>query len=357
MTERVRAGVVGTGHLGAFHVAKYAELAASEAGALLVGVFDIDPAKAEAAAARAGCRAFHSAAELLAEVDCASIAASTAAHLELAREAIARGVHVLVEKPLAASLADARALVDQAATAGVLLQVGHLERFNPAFADLPSIVGHPRFIECHRLAPFAGRGADTDVVFDVMIHDLDLISYVVGRAPVSVEAIGVPVLSSHADIANARIRFEGGCIANVTASRVSLKRERRLRIFQEDAYVAVDFDARSLRIVRRREGAGPIDLSNPMEAIEVEERSFADDADPLRDEIAAFVAAVRAHRNGVAAPATTIAVSGREALKALEMAERVRSAVAKEAATNANDASNANAASKTSDALPPDESS
>jgi predicted dehydrogenase len=331
MTERVRAGVVGTGHLGALHAAKYAEMKA--AGADLVGVYDADSAKAAAVAAAHGCRAFASAAELLDGVDCASIAASTAAHRELAGEAIARGVHVLVEKPLASSLDDARALVGAADAANVLLQVGHLERFNPAFADLPAIVGHPRFIECHRLAPFAGRGHDTDVVFDVMIHDLDLISFVVGRAPVSVEAIGVPVLSDHADIANARIRFDGGCIANVTASRVSLKRERRLRIFQEDAYVAVDFDTRTLRIVRRREGSGPIDLSNPMEAIEVEERSFADDADPLRDEIRAFVAAVRAHRSGTQMPPkSAVAVSGREALVALEIAERVRTAVAKEAA-------------------------
>jgi predicted dehydrogenase len=329
MTERVRAGVVGTGHLGALHAAKYA----AEPQADLVGVFDADAEKAAAIAASAGCRAFASAAALFAEVECASIAASTAAHRELAGEAIARGVHVLVEKPLASSLDDARALVEEAARSNVLLQVGHLERFNPAFADLPRVVGHPRFIECHRLAPFAGRGADTDVVFDVMIHDLDLISFVVGRPPVSVEAIGVPVLSDHADIANARIRFEGGCIANVTASRVSLKRERRLRIFQEDAYVAVDFDARSLRIVRRREGSGPIDLASPMEAITVEERSFGDDADPLRDEISAFVAAVLAHRGGGAEPLEpSVAVSGRKALVALEIAERVRAAVAREAA-------------------------
>ncbi len=348
MTERVRAGVVGTGHLGALHARKYA----AEAGVSLVGVFDIDAAKAAGVAEGTGCRAFASAAELLAEVDCASIAAPTAAHRAVAGEAIARGVHVLVEKPLASSLADARALVEEAERANVLLQVGHLERFNPAFADLPSIVGHPRFIECHRLAPFAGRGADTDVIFDVMIHDLDLISFVVGRPPVSVEAIGVPVLSDHADIANARIRFEGGSIANVTASRVSLKRERRLRIFQEDAYVAVDFDARSLRIVRRREGAGPVDLANPMEAIEVEERSFADDADPLRDEIAAFVASVRARRGGDSLPPpVSVAVSGREALVALEIAEQVRRAVAQEADAVAK---GADAAAKGADAVAKD---
>ena len=222
-------------------------------------------------------------------------------------------------------------LVEAAARTGVLLQVGHLERFNPAFADLPTLVARPRFIECHRLAPFAGRGADTDVVFDVMIHDLDLIAFVVGRPLVAVEAIGVPVLSDHADISNARLRFEGGCIANVTASRVSLKRERRLRIFQEDAYVAVDFDARSLRVVRRRPGSGPVDPAAPMDAIEVEERTFADDADPLRDEIAAFVAAVRG--GGAAGIGGGRAgLTGREALVALELAERVRSAAAAEAA-------------------------
>jgi len=359
MSGPLRAGVVGVGHLGALHAAKYA----STEGVRLVGVHDVDHARAAEVAARTGCIAFATLDELLAHVDCASIAASTAAHHQAASAAIARGVHVLVEKPLAASLSDATSLVEAAARAGVLLQVGHLERFNPAFADLPSIVGHPRFIECHRLAPFAGRGADTDVIFDVMIHDLDLIAFVVGRPLVGVEAIGVPVLSDHADIANARLRFEGGCIANVTASRVSLKRERRLRIFQEDAYVAVDFDARSLRIVRRRAGAGPIDLSAPMDAIELEERTFADDADPLRDEIAAFAgasrAAVAARKQGqvpISAhaepgqgristprfsgakgvdgnPSQSLgAVSGREALVALEIAERVRVAVASEAA-------------------------
>jgi predicted dehydrogenase len=331
MTERVRAGVIGAGHLGALHARKYAEMATA-GEAELVGVYDVDRARAEAVATAVGCRAFDSLGALLGEVDCASVAASTAAHFDVASTAIAGGVHVLVEKPLAASLADAEALVAAAEKAGVLLQVGHLERFNPAFADLPSIVGHPRFIECHRLSPFAGRGADTDVVFDVMIHDLDLIAFVVGRPLVSVEAIGVPVLSDHADIANARLRFEGGCIANVTASRVSLKRERRLRIFQEDAYVAVDFDARSLRVLRRAAGAAPFDPSSPMDGIEVEERTFAGGADPLRDEIAAFVAAVRS-----GAGAGSAAVSGREALVALDIAERVRKAAAGEAPWRAAD--------------------
>ncbi|HEY2775652.1 MAG TPA: Gfo/Idh/MocA family oxidoreductase [Candidatus Binatia bacterium] len=334
MTDRVRAAVIGAGHLGSLHAAKYAEAAGVE----LVGVHDIDSARAAGVAARLGCRAWESLDALLGQADCASIATTTATHAEVARVAIDHGVHVLVEKPLAATFDGARAIVDAAEKAGVLLQVGHLERFNPAFADLPQIAGHPRFIECHRLSPFAGRGSDTDVVFDVMIHDLDLIAFVVGRPLVHVEAIGVPVLSDHADIANARLRFEGGAIANVTASRVSLKRERRLRIFQEDAYVAVDFDARSLRIVKRRPGAA-IDPAAPMDAIEVEERSFAEDADPLRDEIRAFVDAVRAIApgSGVAQSRSSrsdAAVSGRDALVALAMAERVRSAVAAEAAAH-----------------------
>lgn len=332
MTERVRAGVVGAGHLGALHAAKYADMARAGDACILAGVYDPDCAKAAAVAAACECPSFGTLDELLASVDCASIASSTTAHLATASAAIACGVHVLVEKPLASSLADAEALVAAAAKAGVLLQVGHLERFNPAFADLPSIVGHPRFIECHRLSPFAGRGADTDVIFDVMIHDLDLIAFVVGRPLVSVEAIGVAVLSGYADIANARLRFEGGCIANVTASRVSLKRERRLRIFQQDAYVAVDFDARSLRVIRCSPGAAPLDPAAPMDGIEVDERTFAGGADPLRDEIAAFVASVR---GGAGAGDAGAAVSGREALVALGIAERVRAAAAEETVAQA----------------------
>ncbi len=324
----VRAGVVGVGHLGALHAAKYRDAT----GVDLVGVHDVDAARAREVAAHLGCRAFDSAAELLREVECVSVATVTAAHHQVATAAVEAGVAVLVEKPLAASFAEAERLVRCAERAGVLLQVGHLERFNPAFADLPRIAGSPRFIECHRLSPFAGRGADTDVVFDVMIHDLDLIAFVVGQPLQSVEAVGVPVLSTHADIANARLRFEGGCIANVTASRVSLKRERRLRIFREDAYVAVDFDARSLRVVRKREGAGAFDPSSPMEGIDLEERTFADDADPLRDEVEAFVAAVRAAGPDAPAPGNgprgVAAVSGREALVALAIAERVREAMA-----------------------------
>jgi predicted dehydrogenase len=224
-----------------------------------------------------------------------------------------------MEKPLSASLAAGERLVTASSRAGVILQVGHIERFNPVIRDLHHIVSHPRFVECHRLAPFAGRGTDTDVVFDVMIHDLDLLAYLVGDDVVSVDAVGVPVLSRNVDIANVRIRFRSGCVANVTASRVSLTRERKLRIFQEDTYVSMDFDARSALIARRDPAAavgtdGVIDMS----AIGVEVREFGE-ADPLAAEIEAFVAAV----GGRAAPVVTAA----EALDALRLAERIRGAM------------------------------
>jgi predicted dehydrogenase len=315
VSDRVPVGVVGVGHLGSLHAEKYA----ARDDAALVSVYDSDLERAMAVAARLGCVAARSLAELLSTCRAISVAVPVVAHEEVGLAAIAAGCHVLMEKPLAASLAAGERLVEASARAGVLLQVGHIERFNPVIRDLHHIVSHPRFVECHRLAPFAGRGTDTDVVLDVMIHDLDLLAYLVGDEVVSVDAVGVPVLSRNVDIANVRIRFRRGCVANVTASRVSLKRERKLRIFQEDTYVSMDFDARSALIARRDPAAtlgadGVVDMS----AIGVEVREFGA-ADPLAAEIAAFVAAVR----GEAAPGVTAA----EALDALRLAERIRGAM------------------------------
>lgn len=319
MTEPLRAVVIGTGHLGALHAQKYAALE----GVRLTAVYDADASRGAAVAQAQGCCAAGTLAQALAEADIASVAVPTAAHHGVAMAVLGAGVHLLIEKPLASCAREGEEICAAADAAGRLVQVGHLERFNPAFEDLRRILGHPRFIECHRLSPFAGRGGDTDVVLDVMIHDLDLIAFLVGRELVSVEAVGVPVLSDHADIANARLRFEGGCIANVTASRVSLKRERRMRIFQEDAYVAVDFDARAVRVLRRKAGSGPVDPRSPMDSILIEDRTFGG-ADPLRDEIEAFVAAVRGQR--------PVAVGGREALTALVIADRVCAAMREETA-------------------------
>jgi len=306
-TGKVRTGVIGVGHLGALHAAKLA------AAADLVAVYDVRRERAAEVAGTYGCMAASSIDALLAGVDAVSIAVPALAHAEVGCRAAEARVHMLVEKPLAADTASGKRLADAANRAGVVLQVGHLERFNPVFEDARRLIDRPRFIECHRLAPFAGRGVDTDVVFDVMIHDLDLLAFLVGEPVVRVEAVGVPVLSRHVDIANARIRFAGGCIANITASRVSLKRERKLRVFQEDAYLSVDFDARQAVIARRMQSGAP-NGQEQAHSIDVETRSFAD-ADPLAAEIESFLDCVR--------HGTTPLVGAAEGLLALAMADLI----------------------------------
>ncbi|MDX2168900.1 MAG: Gfo/Idh/MocA family oxidoreductase [Deltaproteobacteria bacterium] len=307
--EVVRAAVVGVGYLGAFHAEKYASLAGVE----LVGVVDADAARAAAIAAKVGAPVLPDVAALIGRVDCASIAVSTPAHHAVAAQLLANGVDVLVEKPITATLDEGRALVALAAQHGRILQVGHLERFNPAIRELAGVLTNPRFIECHRLAPFTERGTEVDVILDLMIHDLDVILSVVHAPLERVEAVGVPVLSERADIANARLRFAGGIIANVTASRVATKRERKIRFFQADTYVSVDYGDRSIRVLRRlpsQDGGLP--------SIDATERHFSD-ADPLFDEIEAFVASVRTR--------ATPLVDGVTAVRAMEVAERIRAAL------------------------------
>jgi predicted dehydrogenase len=309
MTE-LRAAVVGVGHLGRFHAEKYAALD----GVRLVGIVDRDPARARAVADGLGVAVFDDLRALAGAVDCASIAVPTAAHATVGGELLATGIDVLIEKPLASTAAEGEALVRIAATGGRILQVGHLERFNPALRAAQAVITEPRFLECHRLAPFVERGTDVDVIRDLMIHDLDVIQSFIAADVESVEAVGVPVLTPRVDIANARLRFTNGCIANVTASRVSMKRERILRLFQPDAYVAIDYDQRRVRIVRREPSSRPGALANI-----VADEHDAGQGDPLRDEIAAFVAAVRTR--------TTPIVSGREGLRALELAERIAAGI------------------------------
>ena len=307
--RRVRAAVVGVGYLGKFHAEKYA----SEPGVELVAVVDADAERAQALAATHGCEALTNAKELLGRVDCASIATPTPSHAEVGLMLLDAGIDVLVEKPITATLDEARALVRRADERDRILQVGHLERFNPAFRALGEILTHPRFLECHRLAPFVERGTDVDVVLDLMIHDLDVILSIVRSPVVSVEAVGVPVVTSTVDIANARLRFENRAIANVTASRVSLKRERKLRIFQEDTYISVDYDEKAMRICRRQPGE-----NGALPAIDVEERSV-ESGDALREEIRHFLAAVRTREQPL--------VSGREGLQAMEVAHQVLDSV------------------------------
>lgn len=337
----LRAGVVGVGHLGRLHAMKYAACSAAPGTAIeLAGVYDVDAPLARRVAAETGCEPTASLEDLLERVDCVSVAVPASAHLEVGLRAAEARVHMLVEKPLAPDVAAARRLAAAAREAGVILQAGHLERFNPVLAEVQSLLRAPRFVECHRLSPYAGRGADADVIVDVMIHDLDLLAFLVGEPVVDVEAVGVPILSSNVDIANARIRFSGGCVANLTASRVSLKRERKMRIFQEDAYVSLDFDARRATIARKpdRDGSfssGPVSAvdtaaagagkagegcldPDPMSAIEVDTRELAA-GDPLAAEIDAFLRAV--------ATGSPPPVGADEAICALEIAAKITEAV------------------------------
>src|SRR6516165_344645 len=228
--HELRAAVVGVGRLGALHARKYANLA----GVRLCFVTDADPRRAGETAAETGAIALPDHRALAGKVELASVAVPSLAHYPIARDLMLAGIDVLLEKPMAATLAEARELSAIAHEYGRILQIGHLERFNPAIVRLRPLLNNPRFIECHRLAPFTERGTDVDVILDLMIHDLDVILSVTSSPVSSLEAVGVAVLTNSVDIANARLRFANGCIANLTASRVSLKRERKLRLFQAD---------------------------------------------------------------------------------------------------------------------------
>ena len=304
MSAPVSVAVVGVGYLGQFHAEKYS----ASTNAELCAVVDINEARAREVAANCGTRALVDFHELFGQVKAVSIAVPTALHRSVAGEFLRQGIDVLVEKPMTANLADGRQLVELAAASGALLQVGHLERFNPAIRKLESVIKEPKFVECHRLAPFVERGTDVDVVLDLMIHDIDVITSLV-RSPVErVEAVGVPVLTDKPDIANARIKFSNGCIANVTASRVSIKRERKVRFFQSNAYISLDYDQRRAQIFYKpAPGATWVDIRG--ESVEIKE------GDALADEIESFLECVRTRK----APL----VGGAEGLHALEIASMI----------------------------------
>lgn len=301
---KIPVGVVGVGYAGRLHAEKYALSKKAE----LVGVADVDPARAAEIGRKHGALSLTDYRELFGRVRCVSVAVPTKLHFEVSRDFLAAGIDVLVEKPMAASLEEGRLLVELAREKKLLLQVGHLERFNPAIRRLEGVIQGPKFVECHRLAPFVERGTDVDVVFDLMIHDIDVIASLV-RSPVErVEAVGVPVLTDKPDIANARITFSNGCIANVTASRVSIKRERKIRFFQPDAYISIDYDRKRAQIYRRPgKGAGWLDIR--AETIEIK------DGDALTDEVDSFLDSVGSRGRPL--------VSGEEGLRALEIATMI----------------------------------
>ena len=311
MSASLRVGVVGVGHLGQHH----ARLLSAMPGTALVAVADIDPSRALEVGSRYQAASVAHWSELIGRVDAVSIAVPTVAHCEVALGCIEAGLSVLVEKPMAASLAEADAIIAAAERRGVTLGVGHTERFNPAAAAALPFVSGPRFIEVHRLGTFPERSLDIDVIFDLMIHDLDLLLTCVGSEVSDLEVVGVNVLTPRADIANARIRFASGCIANLTASRISREKVRKARFFQQDAYVSIDFGAREAEMFRLVRGNGrPVIQGGPI-PVAAEE--------PLQRELADFVAAVREGR----APTVTGA-AGRAALAlATRIAEAMQSAV------------------------------
>jgi len=293
----VRVAVLGTGHLGREHARVYAELAEAE----LVGVYDPDPAAAAAAAARAGCQAFPHRDALLDRAEAVSVCVPTPLHLEVASACLEAGLHVLVEKPIAANVEEARRLRDLAQRRQRLLQVGHVERFNPAMRAAAQHLHAPRFVECHRLAPFGRRGADVAVVLDLMIHDLDLLLDCIGVDIDSIAASGVAVLGGSTDIAHTRLRFANGCVANLTASRISLERMRKIRFFQRHSYLSVDLLREEVAMVRRRPGFDPEafqaalgrgEAPDPLTALEPVPVPVVRE-EPLRAELQSFLAAAR----------------------------------------------------------------
>ncbi len=315
MPEPLRVGVVGVGALGRHHARVYAGLP----HVALAGVHDVDAARAAEIAAQFGCGTFASVDAMAAAVDAVSVAVPTIEHHRVARAFLEAGVHVLVEKPMTATLAEADELIAVAGARGRVLQVGHIERFNPASDVLRASVSRPRFVEVHRLGAFSPRSLDIDVVLDLMIHDLDLVLSLDGSDPVQVDAVGVPVLTDKVDIANARLRFASGLIANLTASRVSVEKVRKFRVFSPRTYISVDFAARAAQVYRLVDGAdGKPDITV--------ESSEAPDDEPLRRQLAAFVAAAR--------DGATPAVTGADGRRALALAHTVLEKIAAQAAVS-----------------------
>jgi len=309
--KKIRAAVVGVGYLGRFHAQKYAALPECE----LTAVVDIDTEVAARVAAELGTRALSDYRELCGQVDAVSVVTPTDSHAEIATALLRTGAHVLVEKPIAQSVQQAQQLIDAARENGLVLQVGHLERFNPAILAAEPLLARARFIECHRLAPFKERGTEVNVVLDLMIHDIDLVQMIIGSPVATLDAIGTPVFSGEIDIANVRLTFENGCVANVTASRVSLKTERKLRVFHDGGYLSIDLQQKILTVIRKR--ALPATAGEL--PVQIEEQSFAQ-GDALLAEIEAFLAAVRGER--------AVLVSGEDGQRALRTAiaitERMR---------------------------------
>ena len=305
MTKKLRVGVVGVGHIGSNHARLYAEIPSAEFAA----VFDTDPARAAAIARKYGAKTTGSIWEFGDMIDAASVATPTTSHYDVARALLQSGKHVLIEKPITESTRQASELATMASDKNLILQVGHVERFNPVLSALEARLTHPRFIEAHRLSPYPERSTDIGVVLDLMIHDLEVILHLVRSPVITIDAVGVPVLSKSEDIANARLRFENGCVANITSSRISPERMRKIRVFQEDAYLSLDYQNQTGEIYRRVLGR----ITRDKVDIEREE--------PLKRELTSFVDCATTGREP--------RVSGFQATAALELAVKITEQIAR----------------------------
>ena len=310
MSEGLAVGVIGVGYLGRYH----ALIHSRHPGVRLVGVVDTNADTAAKVAAEAGCRVFTDPAELLPQVDAVSIVVPTTAHLDVARPFLEAGKHVLLEKPIASSVAEGREIVRLAEQAGVVLQIGHLERFNAGVMALAERIRRPRFIEAHRMSPFVARATDVDVISDLMIHDIDIILSLVDAAIVHISAVGSAVLTEHLDIANARLEFDNGCVANVIASRVSRDKMRRIRVFEPHRYQSLDFIEQTLDVVYPQAVPGREWPEIVTERLDIQA------VKPLDAEIDAFVQCVRT--------GTAPLVGGAVGQRALEVAVAVQEKIA-----------------------------
>jgi predicted dehydrogenase len=302
--KNLRIGVAGVGHIGSNHARLYAESPSAE----LTAVYDVDPITNRTIATKFGATPAKSLDEFIGMVDAASVATPTNTHYSIAQPLLAKGKHVLVEKPITDNTAHAAELAELAARNGLILQVGHIERFNPVLDALENHLTHPRFIEAHRLSPYSQRSTDIGVVLDLMIHDLEVILHFV-RSPLwSIDAVGVPVLSRSEDIANVRLHFEDGCVANVTASRISPERVRKIRIFQEEAYLSLDYQNQSGEIYRR------VGRQIWRDRVSVEHE------EPLKLQLTSFIECASTGRQP--------RVSGSQATAALELAVKITKQIA-----------------------------
>jgi len=307
--SRVPVAVIGCGYLGKFHAQKYA----GHPEAALAAVVDTDSGRAQAVAAETGSSALSDYRDLFGRVQAASVVVPTTLHYAIAKDLLEHGIHLLLEKPMTTTLAEAQELNALARERNLVLQIGHLERFNPAYLAVGDKVKNPLFIESHRLNSFQERGTEVDVILDIMIHDIDLILNLVDDEVKTIHAVGIPVISSMIDIANARLEFERGCVVNVTASRISDKGMRKIRIFQPDAYISIDFAAQGVSLYRKIEEEGRIPYI-------VSEKLAIEPGDSLQQEIKAFLGAVR-QRSAPPVPGE----AGMRALKvALEITEQIK---------------------------------